>query len=525
MTARATSAHSRPANQTGQAGPAKYAWALVSCGLVTLITAPMRDWLQPANAAMLYLLAVALVAVRLGRGPSVFASFVSVALFDFFHVPPHWSFAVSHAQYLLTFAVMLAVALIISHLTAGMQKRTQEAQDSAERSRALYSLASRLTGAISIEQALEAIEAFTTTQWQAQPRLLVPGRDSALQAALATQLPLSQTIVLQATALLNSHGKHHAHMAQEDDAHHALLPLMGSTRSRGVLVLSVPAHGANPFDNDHALLNMLASLVANALERLHFVQVAYETQMEVNDERLRGSILSALSHDIRTPLTSLFGLADTLSLMQPPLPAAAQEMASSIRDQAMRLHRMVSNLLDMARLQSGRASGHLSLRREWQPIEEVIGASIQLLGHGLSNHQVRVHMPEKPPLLLIDAVLMERVFGNLLENAGKYAPPGTPIDIHLSLEPGAMRIRISNEGAGFPPDKLKQVFDVFERGAAESNIPGVGLGLSICRVIVEAHGGSIQAINPPNGGAEVSFTLPLGTPPAVELEAEPEAVA
>lgn len=499
-----------------------YALAGAACALTTAITQPLHAWLAPVNTVMLFLLAVVLVAARLGRGPAVLASFLSVGLFDFFYVPPRLSFAVSDVQYLLTFAVMLTVALIISHLTNGLRARAQEAQDAAERSNALYSLASQLAGALTVEQVCEAAQLFAARQLHAQARLMVPDAPGALGPALAKQPPLDPAVLLLAQASYRDPQGHGAQHLGDDDRQHLVLPLNGSTRPRGVLVLSSNGGRAPRLDDHRRMLAAMATLVATSLERLHFVNVAHQTQLEMNDERLRGSILSALSHDIRTPLTSLFGLADALTLMQPPLPQRAQEMAGAMRDQAMRLHRMVSNLLDMARLQSGQQTGTMPLRLEWQPIEEVIGASIQLLGHSLDEHPVKVHLQPDLPLLSFDAVLMERVFGNLLENASKYAPAHT--EIHVDVAPAGphMQISVRNAGPGFPVDKLPHVFGVFERGEPESCIPGVGLGLSICRAIVEAHGGRISALNPPDGGAEVRFTLPLGTPPAIEPEPEME---
>lgn len=510
-----------------------YLLAALACGLTTALTIPLHDWLELVNTVMLFLLTVVLIATRLGRGPAVMASFMSVGLFDFFYVPPRWSFAVSDTQYVLTFAVMLTVALIISQLTIWLRARAYEAQQTAQRANAMYALASQLAGALMVEQVCEATAHFAKAQLGAQARLMVPGAGRELVPALPDQPELEATVAMLAEATHRQHKGHGAQQMGDDDRLHAVLPLPGSTRSRGVLVLSVPRVFGHKLESERGLLEALATLVATSLERLHFVHVAHQTQLEMNDERLRGSILSALSHDIRTPLTSLFGLADAMTLMQPPLPDQAQEMAGAVRDQAMRLHRMVSNLLDMARLQSGLQSGQqrgqqtsqMALRLEWQPIEEVIGASIQLLGHGLDGHHVKVHLPTDLPLLAIDAVLMERVFGNLLENAGKYAPDGSEIHVHAQalVQDGLMQIRVVNEGAGFPADKLDHVFGVFERGVPESSIPGVGLGLSICRAIVEAHGGRIEAVNPPGGGAEVRFTLPLGSPPAIEPEAGTDA--
>jgi two-component system sensor histidine kinase KdpD len=521
----------RPAQPSAHPA-ARHAWALLASAAVALLTLPLHDTLDLANIAMLDLLAVVLVASRLGRGPAVLCAIASVALFDYMHVPPRWSFAVGNLQYLVTLLVMLTVALTIGQLTHGLRQRAADAQARTQRTRALYDLARRLAGAMTLEQAQEALDAFSATQLDSRCWLLLPadriGQALAIPPAVhpGTAAQPDQrldTVVLQVAQALHRQWPGHTHrQAADDGRQHLLLPLAGSTRSRGVLILR-PQTALHPqLDTANApMLDALATLVATSLERLHFVDVAHRTQLEMNDERLRGSILSALSHDVRTPLTSLVGSADALSLMPAPLPPAARELVAAMRDQALRLHHMVSNLLDMARLQrqQGGDGGHVLLRPDWQPIEEVIGASIQLLGTALRDHPVQVTLPPGQPLVHIDAVLMERVFGNLLENAAKYSPPG-PIAVKVSAEGQQLRVSVHNGGPGFPPHKLQQVFEVFERGEHESTTPGMGLGLSICRAIVEAHGGRIRADNPAEGGARITFTLPLGTPPGIESEAQ-----
>jgi two-component system sensor histidine kinase KdpD len=263
------------------------------------------------------------------------------------------------------------------------------------------------------------------------------------------------------------------------------------------------------------LLEAVASLAAIALERVHFVEVAQSSQLEAQSERLRSSLLSAISHDIRTPLTALYGLADSLAGAAPALPESERETARAIRDQAMHLHGMVTNLLDMARLQAGK----VPLRLEWQPIEEVIGASIRAVGLTLRGNPVRVELAPDLPLVAIDAVLMERVLCNLLENAAKFSPPGAEITIAAATEQHWLALSVSDRGSGFPPGSLPRVFDLFERGAAESPVAGVGLGLAISRAIVEAHAGSIDASNRDGGGACVRIRLPTGGAPDIEPEA------
>jgi two-component system sensor histidine kinase KdpD len=499
-----------------KSGSARHAYllALAACSLTALIASPLRDRLDLANTAMLFLLTVALVAVRLGRGPAILAAFCSVALFDFFFVPPRLSFAVADVQYLVTFAVMLAVALIISHLTTGLARQARAAEAREQQTRSLYELAKALAGAMTQAQVLDACGNFLAQNLHAEATLLLPDDSEELHAIGPVRKSLSLAAGYTASTALNSGELAEGEDIAGGEGHSLFLPLKGSTRMRGVLVVTVARDDEEVLLRQRPLLLAVASLVAIAIERLHFVEVAQSSQLQVASERLRSSILSALSHDVRTPLTVMYGLADSLALSEPPLLPTAQETVIAIREQALRLNNMVGNLLDMARLQAG----EVRLRKEWQPVEEVIGASIKLLGPGLREHAVKVSLPTDLPLMEFDAVLMERVFCNLLENAAKYSSDSTDIELIVKAQDAVIEIGICNAGAGFPPDRLARMFDLFERGNAESTVPGFGVGLAICRAIVEAHGGTIRAFNPESGGACVSFRLPRGTPPEIERE-------
>ena len=491
-----------------------YLRALAACGLTALIAMPLRDRLDLANTVMLFLLAVALVAVWLGRGPAILAAFCSVGLFDFFFVPPRLSFAVSDMQYLVTFAVMLAVALLISQLTTGLARQAHAAEAREQQTRSLYELAKALAGALSQAQVLEAGACFLRENLRAETTLLLPDAQDNLRAVIAPPNPISLAAEYIVRSVFDSGEVVEAEDIAGSEGRSLLLPLKGSTRMRGVLGVSVAHDDTELLQRQRPLLMTVASLMAIAIERLHFVEVAQDSQLQVASERLRSSILSALSHDVRTPLTVMYGLADSLALSKPPLPPSVQETAIAIRDQALRLNNMVGNLLDMARLQAGQ----VRLRKEWQPLEEVIGASIKLLDTGLQDHAVKVSLPPDLPLLEFDAVLMERVFCNLLENAAKYSSDSADIAVRAQARDATIEITICNAGAGFPPDRLARIFDLFERGSAESAVPGFGVGLAICRAIVEAHGGTIRAFNRESGGGCVCFTLPRGTPPQIEGE-------
>lgn len=488
--------------------------SVLACAATTLIATPLLEYLDLANIVMLFLLTVFLVAVNLGRQAAILASVLSVVLFDIFFVPPRFSLAVNDIQYLVTFAVMLATGLITAHLAAGLQLQAREAHYRAKRTQALYQVAHQLAGALSVGQVVEITHTFITNELKAQSAILLPdeNEEQLIAAIQSTSMAIDQTF---ANAALD-HGKRVYNKELGKMGYAPLyLPLRASIRTRGVLTVQFENRSHETTDDLISLLEALASLSAVALERLHYVEVAQSTEVKMLTERLRSSILSALSHDLRTPLTAMVGLADSLALIKPPLNPLALEIAQAFQEQGTRLSSMVSNLLDMARLNAG----EVILRREWQPFEEVVGASIKLLGTTLDAHKIKVDLPRDLPLLNFDAVLIERVLCNLLENASKYAPPNTDITLTARVHEQEIQISIADEGKGFPVENRENLFNMFVRGENETKHSGTGLGLAICKAIVESHDGRIIADNLSSGGACISFTLPLGSPPIIEQEA------
>ncbi len=495
----------------------RFLLTLLASAVTSLLATVLIDYLDLANIVMLYLLTVLLIAVSLGRSAAVLAAVLSVLLFDFFFVPPRFSLVVSDFQYLVTFAVMLATALITGQMAAGLKQKAREARIREQRTHALYEVARQLAGTLTSEQVQSIASEFVHGQLGADMTMLLPDEQGTLTAAPADRQRCRIEPHLAKIAQDNGQPVHSGETAGSGYA--ALyLPLRASMRIRGVLAVALPADLPELLPESLTMLEALASLVAISIERLHYVDVAHHSQLDMVSERLRSSILSALSHDLRTPLTALVGLADSLSLIKPPLPTTALETAQAMHEQAARLANLVGNLLDMARLNAG----NITLRREWQPLEEVIGASIKLLGSALAEHPVRVALPADLPLLEFDAVLLERVFCNLLENAAKYAPTGTDIRIEARDAGEMIDISVCDAGPGFPADSQEQLFVMFARGqndCGDSGKPGTGLGLAICRAIVEAHHGHIGAGNRPQGGGCIHFSLPKGTPPVLEEEA------
>jgi len=488
-----------------------YAWALASSAAVTLLATPLLNVLALANIVMLFLLAVV-------GGPALAAALVNVLAFDFFFVSPRFSFAVSDAQYLLTFAVMTIVGLVVGQLTASLRYQARVARDREGRARRLYEISRELGKALTVQQVAEIGDRSIEAAFDAKAIVLLA--DAHERLALASEGVGAQPAF--DIALAQWAFDHAAPAGTGTDtlpaSRQLYVPLLAPIRTRGVIVIEP----ANPrllmIPEQRQLLDTYAALIAIAIERVHFVTVAQDTLVSMESERLRNSLLAALSHDLRTPLTALIGSSENLSQALVREGSAHADDARTITEQAQRTTQLVNNLLDMARLQAG----NVSLRHDWQSLEELAGSALRSVESALTAHPMRIELPDELPLLYADGVLIERVLANLFENAAKYTPAGTPITLSARHEGAQIVIDVSDVGPGLPPVEVETLFRKFSRGDKESSTRGVGLGLAICRAIVQAHGGQISAFNraAPLHGAVLRFTLPHREMPALaELEA------
>ena len=489
---------------------ARLGLATLACALTTAVAFPLHHVLDLANIVMLFLLTVFLVAAFLGRGPALLASFLAVALFDFFFVPPQLSFDVADAQYLVTFAVMLSVGLATAHLTSRIAEQVGQARAKELETRQLYEAAREMSGAHTLDQVAAAARAYLEGLGIGGHLLVTDGT-----GMLAEQPGGPHRLGEMERSFAESAYERNDVIEAYDLARVGLatdyFPLRAPSSIQGVLAVTPRTIDTSEVRERRQAIEALASLAALSLERLSYAEAAKRSDMAIAEERLRTSVLSSLSHDLRTPLTTLVGLADSLTQQRSKLPAEAAEMADVIRVQADAMHRLLSDLLDMARLQGT----NTALRREWLPFEEVVGSSLRLVEGAWSGREVTVDLGKDLPLVFFDAVLVERVLCNLLENAFKYSPVDARIDLSARHDGERLLVAVCNEGANFPHDRLDAMFDMFVRGRVESSVPGVGLGLAICKAIVVAHGGSIHAENTA-GGACVRFTLPSESPPPIE---------
>jgi two-component system, OmpR family, sensor histidine kinase KdpD len=493
-----------------QAKHLRYLWAALACGAVTLISLPLADHFESANIVAIFILAVVLVAVRFGRGPSALAAILSVFAFDFFFVPPRFSFAVSDVQYVLTFLIMLAVGLITGQLTAGLRFQARVASHREERADSLYALSRDLSAAMEVDEVVGVSTAAIERVFRASAAVLLPDASGQL---VVTALRGSADLKVEIGTAQWAFDRAQAAGFTTDTlpgSEVLYLPLRAPTQSRGVLAVKAHNRRLLQIPEQRQLLDTFGALIAIALERVHYVGVAQEALVRMESERLRNSLLAAVSHDLRTPLTILQGLAEVLAMNSPPLSPAQLDAAETMQEEAGRMTALVNNLLDMARIEQGDVKLHL----EWQPIEEVVGVALNATEQILKNHHVRTEIAADLPLVQIDAVLIVRVLVNLLENASKYTPPGSEVSLSASVVGDRLSVSVSDNGPGLPVGREDEIFQKFTRGDRESSTRGVGLGLTICRAIVEAHHGEIVGRNRPGGGAVFTFTLPLGSPPA-----------
>ncbi|MBF0192045.1 MAG: DUF4118 domain-containing protein [Magnetococcales bacterium] len=499
-----------PRNPTGWR---PYLLACLSVALVTVVSAPLHARLDLANIVMLFLLSVVFAAVRFGRGAASLAAFLSVAAFDFFFVPPRFTFVVHDAQYLVTFGVMLIVALVIGQLTAGLRFQASAACKREQRMQALYEMSRDLSSALSVEQIVEICQRFMKRGFNASVVVFVPGPQERLTVAEGSAtLDGAEGGIAQWSF---DHGQNAGLGTDTLPSAQALyVPLKAPSRLCGVLALVPDETLWELPPGQRQLLDTSATLIAIALERVHYVLLAQDSQVSMESERLRNSLLSAISHDLRTPLTVITGLTDAMRMASPALSEPHIGLAEAIRDEVSRTITMVNNLLDMARMQMGR----VVLKRGWQTLEEVIGLSMNHCAALLTRHGVRIELPADLPLLEMDTGLMERVFNNLLENAAKHTPPGSVIVVAAGVEGASVKVSVCDNGPGVPPGMESRLFEKFTRGKMESTVVGFGLGLAIVRAIVEAHGGAVWAENRLEGGACFHVLLPVGNPPVIPEE-------
>lgn len=497
--------------------PVDYLKAMGVVTICTLICHLIRSFFVPTNLVMIYLLGVVFVATQYGRGPSMLASILSVAAFDFIFVPPHLTFAVSDTQYLLTFAVMLLVAIIISGLTVRIKEQAEAAYERERRTASLYEMSRQFASSRGIRNLTQAAVHHIGEIFDCQAAILMPDGTGKLEIQASTQrISVPDSEVRGMAHWVFEHGQMAGLTTNTlPGASGLYIPLRTSRGVTGTLVVfPVRPERFASADQLH-LLETFANQTALALERARLAEETEQAHIEIEMERERNNLLSSISHDLRTPLASITGAVSSLLENDLTLDGAnRRELAQLAYEESTRLNRQISNLLDMTRLEAST----IHIHKEWQSIEEVIGAALHHLSEHLVDRPVQIRLPSDLPLVSCDSLLIGQVFNNLLENAAKYSPAGTPIEINAAFDADKLIIEVADHGSGVPAGDETNIFDKFYRAQPHA-AHGIGLGLTICRSIIGAHGGRIWAENRTGGGAIFRFTLPIETaPPHVELD-------
>jgi len=492
--------------------------ALGICAGITALGLPLFRYLDLANFIMIYLLGVVFISAKLGQGPGLFASFMSVALFDFFFVNPRFSFSVSDSRHLLTFAIMFVVALVVGNMTAKLRYQAIISARREHRAEALHLVGKELSASLTVEKTLEiGLRHLRGLFGEAKATILLPDSKDHVRQPIASFEPGKEPPETDVgIAQWSFENRAAAGFGTATLAHSDLLylPLPGTMKVRGVLAIRPASIDVLQEPEQMRLLESFANQVGQTLERIHYIDVAQDSLLRMEAERLRNSLLATVSHDIRTPLSAIIGQTSNLLTLQDSLQPEIRPMAQSLHDEALRLGHIVDNILDMARLQSGR----VKLNKQWQSLEEVVGVSLVGAIPAQTMRECVLDLPETLPLVEFDPILLERVFANLIGNAVKYTTDNSIIRIAAKVQSTEVVVSVEDNGPGIPKGNQEKIFEKFTRGDEESSIPGVGLGLTICKAIVEAHGGRIWAENIVPHGARFSFALPLGTAPVLELE-------
>jgi two-component system sensor histidine kinase KdpD len=518
MVIRGESGDEEPPTRAGprpRSGWREYASALGVVVGCTVIGAVMRGFFELTNVVMVFLLGVLVAAIRFGRGPAILASVLSVAAFDYFFVPPHLTFAISDTQYAVTFLVMLAVAMTISTLAVRLREQTEVARQRERRTAALYRLSSELAVAVDRRSLLDAAVRWIAEVFDAPAAVLLADRQGRLRLEAGSgPVPAEDEHERGVAQWVYDHLQPAGLGTPTLPGSRAVyLPLRGASLDAGVLGVGPPRGDRLDRPDTFTLLETFANQTALALERVRLAEEAEGARVQVESERLRNTLLASVSHDLRTPLAVITGAASSLLGQGAGLPEAERRaLLETVAEEGERLNRLVGDLLDMTRLEAGA----LTPDRQWQSVEEIVGATLGRLEKPLAGRPVRVEVA--PDLFApLDDVLVGQALFNLVENALKHSPPGTPVEIAARRDGGELAIEVADHGPGLPPGGEERVFEKFWRTRSPGGPPGVGLGLAIARGIAELHGGTLRAENRSGGGARFEMRLPIeGEPPAVE---------
>ncbi|HUW64961.1 MAG TPA: sensor histidine kinase KdpD [Spirochaetia bacterium] len=478
--------------------------------LFTALAAGVAPILGLVNIAMIYVLPVLFSAVRWGTGPAVTAAVVGLLTFDFFFVPPALSFTVNDVRYLFSFVIFLLVALFTGSLSGRLRLQITSSRQRETRTAALYALSRDIAAVSELQPVLESVTRKIAETVQGRVVALLPDKSGQLQQQASSD-PKDEAHLADNERAVGTWAFEHGEIAGRgtdtlDGADSLFLPLRTEKGVRGVLGIRLDSPDKLLQPEQRRLLEALAGLAALAVSRIQLAEQARDAQLLAESEQLRIALFNSLSHDLRTPLASIIGsVSGLLEEENVYSPQARRDLLQAVGQEAMRMNRFLSNLLDMARLESGM----LKLNKEWCDIQDIIGVAISRTGEPLASRPVKIDIEPGLPLVRADYILVEQVLINCLDNALKYSEAGSKVHISARRRGDRLEMAVADRGIQIPPEDLERVFDKFYRLHSPRQVSGTGLGLAICKGIIEAHGGTIEAANDPAGGVVIKFSLPL----------------
>jgi len=486
-----------------------YLQALVLVILATLLGQAVHQFFDPANIIMIYLVCVVITAILWGFGPSILVCIVSVLAWDFFFVSPNLTFAVEDTQYVFTFITLLVVGLILSYLTIRIRQQTAAAQSRESETATLYALSRKLAVTIGLEATLRAIISGAKETFGRD--VVVFLSDAQNKGTLKPHVENPEITVAEndvAAAFWSfQHQKIVGHGTDTlPNAKAQYLPLGTARGAVGVMALWVTDATSRFTIQQARLLEAFADLAAVAIERTQLAEEVRNNEILQATEKLQTALLNSISHDLRTPLVSVIGVLSSLQEEGIGLDdTARRNLIQVAREEAERLNHLITNLLDVTRIEAGA----MRVSRQPSDVEDMIGAALQQLGSRSDNRPIKTNIPAELPFVSVDFGLIVQVLVNILDNALKYSPPSSPVEISGRQAAQLVEIEVADRGVGIPPEDLLRVFDKFYRVQRPDNVAGTGLGLAICKGVVEAHGGCITAEDRPGGGTIIKLTLPV----------------
>jgi two-component system sensor histidine kinase KdpD len=514
-------AQPEPSLTPAKGHPRNWRGYLLGLGLVvlaTLLGQLIHGVFATTTIAMLYLLAVVITAYLWGLGPSILVSVLGVLAFDFFHVPPYLNFRVADTQYIFTFLILLLVGVIISFLALRVRRQTESAKRRESETAALYSLGRDLAVSSDLDSYIRAIIKRAKETFGHDTIIFLPDPQNRETLKLSTS---DQNIAVDENELAAAiwayqHQRIVGHGTDTlPSAKARYLPLVTARGIVGVMAVSAVETSGELTMEQERLLEAYADLAAVAIESILLANEAQNAQVLRNTEKLQTALLNAVSHDLRTPLVSVIGVLSSLQEKGMHLDDAAKmNLIQVAREEAERLNHLITNLLDVSRIEAGA----IILSKQPSDVQDLVGAALEQLGNRASSRPINVEIPADLPYVSVDFGLIVQTLVNVLDNALKYSPDGSPIDIKARQIGREMQIEIDDRGVGIPTQDLSHVFDKFYRIQRPDNVTGTGLGLSICKGIIEAHGGRIAAENRPGGGTIIRMVLPVPEPDRSDKE-------